>query len=385
MPPGPAGSRSSARRRSSASPARSRRLASRVRMDRASLTRRPPSARRRSSRCRAPPRVAVGGNSPTISPSYMTRMRSESERTSSSSSETSRTARPSSRSSTSRRCTNSIAPTSSPRVGCAAIRTLGSRSISRARIDLLLVAAGERARRASAGLPPRTSNSCDQPSRALDEHGSGRASRSASRRLAVVVQRDVLGEREVEHEAAALAVLRDVAEPGLEVISARSRCVTSSPPTTTRPASGRAQAGERLDQLGLAVAVDAGDADDLAARARRSETPRTFSRPRSSRTCRSSTSRSGSPASAGPFSTRSSTSRPTISRARPSSVAPCGGSVSIDLAAPEHGDPVGDLEHLVQLVADEDDRHALARAALAGSRRARPPPAASAPPSARRG
>ncbi len=30
------------------------------------------------------------------------------------------------------------------------------------------------------------------------------------------------------------------------------------------------------------------------------------------------------------------------------------------LAAPQHGDPVGDLEHLVQLVADEDDRHALA-------------------------
>ena len=31
------------------------------------------------------------------------------------------------------------------------------------------------------------------------------------------------------------------------------------------------------------------------------------------------------------------------------------------LAAPQDRDPVGDLEHLVQLVADEDDRHALAR------------------------
>ena len=30
------------------------------------------------------------------------------------------------------------------------------------------------------------------------------------------------------------------------------------------------------------------------------------------------------------------------------------------LAAPQNRDPVGDLEHLVQLVADEDDRHALA-------------------------
>src|SRR5204863_389506 len=62
----------------------------------------------------------------------MTRIRSESERISSSSSETSRTARPSSRSSTRRRWTNSIAPTSRPRVGWAAISTRGSRSISRA-------------------------------------------------------------------------------------------------------------------------------------------------------------------------------------------------------------------------------------------------------------
>ena len=57
-----------------ARPARSRRhLASR--------------ARHRSSRRRAPPPSCSGGNSPTISPSYMTRMRSESERISSSSSE----------------------------------------------------------------------------------------------------------------------------------------------------------------------------------------------------------------------------------------------------------------------------------------------------------
>ena len=34
------------------------------------------------------------------------------------------------------------------------------------------------------------------------------------------------------------------------------------------------------------------------------------------------------------------------------------------LAAPEHGDPVGDLGHLVQLVADEDDRLALVGQAL---------------------
>ena len=53
-----------------------------------------------------------------------------------------------------------------------------------------------------------------------------------------------------------------------------------------------------------------------------------------------------------------------MSCARLSSVAPAAGSVSIFLPAPQDGDPVGDLEHLVQLVADEDDRHALALEAL---------------------
>ena len=39
---------------------------------------------------------------------------------------------------------------------------------------------------------------------------------------------------------------------------------------------------------------------------------------------------------------------------------PGGGQRLDELAAPQDGDAVGDLEHLVQLVADEDDRHALA-------------------------
>ena len=76
--------------------------------------------------------LAVGGNSPAISPSYITRIRSESDSTSSSSRETSRIPLPSSRSSIRRRWTNSIAPTSRPRVGWAAINTFGLRSISRA-------------------------------------------------------------------------------------------------------------------------------------------------------------------------------------------------------------------------------------------------------------
>ena len=38
--------------------------------------------------------------------------------------------------------------------------------------------------------------------------------------MVVVVERDVLGQREVEHEPAPLPVFRDVAEPGVEAVPA---------------------------------------------------------------------------------------------------------------------------------------------------------------------
>src|SRR5215210_2016226 len=102
--------------------------------------------------------VVSGVCSPTMRPSYMTRIRSESERISSSSSERSRIARPSSRSSTSRRCRYSIAPTSRPRVGCAATSTFGSRATSRAATTFCWLPP-ESAPPGVFGPPPRTSNS----------------------------------------------------------------------------------------------------------------------------------------------------------------------------------------------------------------------------------
>ena len=209
----------------------------------------------------------------------------------------------------------------------------------------------------------------------------------AIRRLVVVVQRDVLGEREVEHEPAPVAVLGDVADPGVE-----------HPPRRSVPLDRRAADRDRtlLDRarspviasikLGLAVAVDAGDRDDLAAahvegdaahllepavveHVEVVELERDLAR-RAPASCR----RAGAPRG-----------RPSSARAT-SSVAPSRGTVSIRLAAAEDGDPVGDLEHLVQLVADEDDRLSPRAVQRFGrSRRARPPPAASAPRSARRG
>ena len=72
------------------------------------------------------------GTMPTIDPRYMTAMRSASATTSSSSVETTITGTPESRASTILVCTNSIDPTSSPRVGCAATNSLSSRLSSRA-------------------------------------------------------------------------------------------------------------------------------------------------------------------------------------------------------------------------------------------------------------
>ena len=69
---------------------------------------------------------------PAMRPRYMTAIRSASPSTSSSSVDTSTTAVPLSRSATMRRCTNSIEPTSSPRVGWATMSSFSGRDSSRA-------------------------------------------------------------------------------------------------------------------------------------------------------------------------------------------------------------------------------------------------------------
>ena len=78
--------------------------------------------------------------------------------------------------------------------------------------DLLLVAAreaaGARLRRRRRG---RRTPSRAGVARSTSRRGNSQPS-ARVRRLAEVVQRDVLGDRELEHEPAALAVLRDVAE-----------------------------------------------------------------------------------------------------------------------------------------------------------------------------
>src|SRR5215211_8274590 len=100
-------------------------------------------------------------------------------------------------------------------------RRLGGQQDARIALDLagddhlLLIAArqrgGPRERPTAADVEglQEAPRPCDQPARI--EPAEARVGR-----LLVIVERDVLGEREVEHEPAAMAVLGDVPEPGIE-------------------------------------------------------------------------------------------------------------------------------------------------------------------------
>ena len=127
-----------------------------------------------------------------------------------------------------------------------------------------------------------------------------------------------------------------------------------------RALGGLAQPDDRLDELVLAVAGDAGDPEDLArpdlevdaadglaaAVVRDLAGPATFSADVARVATRRGRRRAGR-------------SRPTISSARSSSSVSRRDPRADDPAAPDDRDPVGDLEDLVELVADEDDAVAL--------------------------
>ena len=180
-----------------------------------------------------------------------------------------------------------------------------------------------------------------------------------------------------------MAVLGDVAEAGVLERRAGSRPVTS----LARDAHGArrrlAQPGDHLDQLALAVGVDAGEADDLA-RAHLE----------------------GDVAHRGQLAVVGGARRPRPEQrvadlvlglldpqqhvaadhqAREAALRRALGLDRVDLLpAPQHGHAVGDVEHLVELVGDEHDRRAVRLPARAGPGRGPATPARSAPRSARR-
>src|SRR5215207_2497040 len=254
----------------------------------------------------------------------MTSTRSLSDRISSSSSDTSSTPRPASRCSSSRSCTNSIAPTSRPRLGCAATVTLGSSASSRA-ITTFCWLPPDSEPAVVCGRPPRTSY-CSSSGRACCSIrlGESRPSRlSGGRRYSRRA-------RFSASEKSRMSPRRWRSSAMWPTPAASAPCtpapVTSLPPTLMRPACGTRSpviASTSSDcPLPSTPAMPT-----ISPPRTRSESPRTAGRPRSSSTSRSSTSSSASPAAVASFSTRNSTSRPTISLARLASVAPSASTV----------------------------------------------------------
>ena len=94
----------------------------------------------------------------------------------------------------------------------------------------------------------------------------------------------------------------------------RRRAVTSRAAIATVPRSGCAQADQRLDQLGLAVAGDAGDADDLAGTDGQADAVDERPAAIGAATVRSRASSSGAPGVAGGFSTLQVDARPVMAR-----------------------------------------------------------------------
>ena len=214
---------------------------------------------------------------------------------------------------------NSIAPMSTPRVGWPTSSTSGSRSISRARTIFCWLPPEKLAvlRSQDGG---RMSKRSMLGAREVADRASGRGCRPGPRKRSssLVAEEGVLPLREGHDEAAAVAVLGHVGDPTPRGGRRRWWCATRSsgaPLRRTVPAGRGADAGEHLEQLGLAVAGDAGDAEDLAGahvEARRASAARPPSRRRGRGPRTSSTT---GPGVAGVFSTRSSTRRPTISSA----------------------------------------------------------------------
>ncbi len=264
--------------------------------------------------------AAAAVNSATMRPRYMTRMRSDSDSTSSSSVETMRMPSPSSRALAKRSWMYSIEPTSMPRVGCAAISNW-CRAHLAGDDQLLLVAAGEDCRRGSkidggadveVADDPRPRLAVDRVPVHADAVGEGRR--------VVAVEHGVLGDAEVLDHAGALAVLGDVGDARRWRSRALARVMSLRRRKVTVPAGDAAQAGERLDQLGLAVALDPGDADDLAGADVKS-TPATATSSRSLSTVRSLTSRRTGPGARSSLLDGEATARPTIISARSALVA----------------------------------------------------------------
>ena len=220
--------------------------------------------------------------------------------------------------------------------------------------------------RASAGCRPRASPAIASASggRTSKRSITSRAAAPYSREgeAALAAQHDVVAHAPVQHQRLVAAVLRDdpdaAPQPRRAALAGRS----GSPAKRSSPANGM-HPGQRVGQRRLAVALDPGDADDLA----RADLE---ARRRSARRCRCPR-RSRAPSAAA--RARSRRARPAPApRRRPSRARSRRRRLARDVARDDpagahHGDPVGVGDHLGQLVGDDQHRGAARRPARARS------------------
>ena len=157
------------------------------------------------------------------------------------------------------------APTSTPRVGWEAISRTGSPLISRPTMSFCWLPP-ERARAVVSMPGVRTSYSSTIRSGVLAGAGRGRCSGPCTDGASRLVAEDaVLPQRRVQQQAVPVPVLGDVADAGLAALAGVPARSCPCRRGAIAPGRTRAHAHDRLDQLRLAVALDPGDAEDLAA------------------------------------------------------------------------------------------------------------------------
>ena len=155
-----------------------------------------------------------------------------------------------------------MAPTSTPRVGCSAISTGASCDSSRAtttfwRLPPDSVPTG------SFSLWMRMPKRAISVAGAVEKRGAVEATALGKRRMTVKTHREIVGGAGREGRADRGAILGDIGKPGLAVnFDAAGRDVDAV--DADRAGVGRAETDQRFDELSLAVAGNAGYADDLA-------------------------------------------------------------------------------------------------------------------------
>ena len=180
------------------------------------------------------------------------------------------------------------------------------------------------------------------------------------------MQDAVLGQGEGEHEPVALAILGNVADAGVRGLPGRrTRDVDAM--RSMGPRRRGAHAGERLDELALPIAVDAGDRDDLARAQVHGEAAHgvqaaVVAHPE---VAHREHVLAGVRVAARDVEQHLAADHQLGQAALAGACAVDGGDL---LAAPQDGDAVGDFEYLVQLVRDQDDEVPPARARAARRR-----------------